>query len=166
MLSACRLRSSTIWCDPMLRAAILFAVMLGASPALADLSGRVSHVADGDTFTLAGQKVRVWGIDAPELSQRCGNAACGTAARDALEQLVRSRTVVCTQVDRDRYRRVVASCRAAGRDLGEAMVRSGNALDYRRYSRGRYRDAERAAQARRVGMWSGDFERPWDYRRR
>lgn len=150
----------------MLRAAILFAVTLGASPALADLSGRVSHVADGDTFTLAGQKVRVWGIDAPELSQRCGNAACGTAARDALEQLVRSRTVVCTQVDRDRYRRVVASCRAAGRDLGEAMVRSGNALDYRRYSRGRYRDAERAAQARRVGMWSGDFERPWDYRRR
>ena len=150
----------------MFRAAILFAVMLGASPALADVSGRVSRVHDGDTFTLAGQKVRIWGIDAPELKQQCGGVACGTAARDALQQLVRSRTVVCVQVDRDRYKRIVASCRAAGRDLGEAMVRSGNALDYRRYSRGRYRDAERAAQARRVGMWSGEFEKPWEYRRR
>ena len=117
-------------------------------------------------MTIAGQEVRIWGIDAPELKQSCGGAACGTAARDALQALVRSRTVTCVQVDRDRYKRVVASCRASGRDLGEAMVRSGNALDYRRYSRGRYRDAERAAQARRVGMWSGEFDRPWDYRRR
>lgn len=147
--------------------AALLAMVLCASPALAgDLSGRVSRVHDGDTFTLAGQKVRIWGIDAPELKQQCGGDPCGGIARDALQELVRSRTVVCTQVDRDRYKRVVASCRAAGRDLGEAMVRSGNALDYRRYSKGRYRDAERAAQARRVGMWSGEFDRPWDYRRR
>lgn len=145
--------------------ALLATLLCIASPALAgDLSGRVSRVHDGDTFTLAGQKVRLWGIDAPELKQECGGAPCGGIARDALEDLVRSRTVVCTQVDRDRYKRIVASCRAAGRDLGEAMVRSGNALDYRRYSKGRYRDAERAAQARRVGLWSGEFERPWDYR--
>jgi endonuclease YncB( thermonuclease family) len=147
--------------------AALLAVVLCASPALAgDLSGRVSRVHDGDTFTLAGKKVRLWGIDAPELKQQCGGAPCGGIARDALQELVRSRTVVCTQVDRDRYKRVVASCRAAGRDLGEAMVRSGNALDYRRYSKGRYRQAERDAQARRVGMWSGEFEKPWDHRRR
>lgn len=146
--------------------ALLAALLCAASPALAgDLSGKVSRVHDGDTMTLAGQKVRIWGIDAPELKQQCGGDACGVVARDALEDLVRSRTVVCTQVDIDRYKRVVASCRAAGRDLGEAMVRSGNALDYRRYSKGRYRDAERSAQTRRVGMWSGEFDRPWDYRR-
>ena len=146
----------------------LLAVMVcAASPTLAaELSGQVSRVYDGDTLTLAGQKVRIWGIDAPELKQQCGSAACGRAARDALQELVRSQTVVCAQVDLDRYKRVVASCQAGGLDIGEQMVRSGNALDYRRYSRGRYQDAERAARAQRAGMWSGEFDKPWEYRRR
>jgi endonuclease YncB( thermonuclease family) len=141
------------------------AVMLCATPALADLSGRVARVHDGDTLTLDGSKVRIWGIDAPELKQQCGGSACGVVARDALRDLVRGRVVTCVQVDRDRYQRVVASCAVGGADLGEQMVRSGNALDYRRYSKGRYRQAERDAENRRAGIWAGRFVPPWDWRR-
>lgn len=117
-----------------------------------------------DTLTLDGSKVRLWGIDAPELKQKCGGAACGIVARDALQALVRGRVVTCVQKDRDRYQRVVASCQVAGGDLGELMVRSGNALDYRRYSKGRYRQAERDAEAQRAGIWAGRFVAPWDWR--
>ena len=138
------------------------AILLCATPALADLSGRVANVHDGDTLTLDGSKVRLWGIDAPELKQKCGGSACGVVARDPLRDLVQGRVVTCVQVDRDRYQRVVASCQVGDTDLGEAMVRSGNALDYRRYSRGRYRQAERDAESRRVGR----FVAPWDWRRK
>jgi endonuclease YncB( thermonuclease family) len=119
-----------------------FAVLPCAMPALADLSGRVASVHDGDTLTLSGSKVRIWGIDAPELKQKCGGSACGVVARDALQELVKGRVVTCVQKDRDRYQRVVSSCQVSGADLGEQMVRSGNALDYRRYSLGRYRQAD------------------------
>ena len=136
------------------------AVLLFATPALADLSGRVASVHDGDTLTLDGSKIRIWGIDAPELKQKCG-----VVARDALQALVQGRVVTCVQKDRDRYQRVVASCAVGGADLGEAMVRSGNTLDYRRYSKGRYRQAERDAETRRAGIWAGRFVAPWDWRR-
>jgi endonuclease YncB( thermonuclease family) len=141
-------------------------VLLCATPAFADLSGRVARVHDGDTLTLDGSKVRLWGIDAPELKQKCGGTACGVVARDALQALVQGKVVTCAQKDRDRYQRVVASCQVGGADLGEAMVRSGNALDYPRYSRGRYRQAERDAEIRRAGMWAGRFVPPWEWRRK
>lgn len=151
---------------PLLPAAA-FAALLCVTPALAgDLTGRVADVHDGDTLTLNGSRVRIWGIDAPELKQKCGGSACGVVARDALRALVRGRVVTCVQKDRDRYQRVVAACAVGGRDLGEQMVRSGNALDYRRYSKGRYRQAERDAEARRAGIWSGRFVAPWDWRRK
>lgn len=145
--------------------AVLAAVLLCPTPVLADLLGRVASVHDGDTLTLDGNKVRLWGIDAPELKQKCGGTACGVVARDALREMVQGRVVTCVQKDRDRYQRVVAACAVGGRDLGEAMVRSGNALDYRRYSKGRYRQAERDAEIRRAGIWAGRFVAPWDWRR-
>jgi endonuclease YncB( thermonuclease family) len=48
-------------------------------------------------------------------------------------------------------------CTAGGRDLSEAMVRSGHALELRQYSRGRYADAEHEARNARRGLWAGDF---------
>ena len=45
------------------------------------------------------------------------------------------------------------------------MVRNGWALAYRRYSTD-YVDAEAVAEKARAGMWRGEFEKPWKWRRR
>ncbi len=69
-------------------------------------------------------------------------------------------------VTHDHYARDVATCLADERDLGEAMVRAGQARDYVRHSRGRYAAAEREARAAKRGLWAGQFEEPEAWRRR
>lgn len=122
------------------------------------------HVADGDTLTCSGVRVRLFGIDAPELhGLRCRGGdtiwACdpaalryGPAAADRLFDLTRGQ-VRCVKVDTDRYRRVVARCSGRGTpDLGRQMVRDGLARDYERYSHGDYAVEELRARRQRVGM--------------
>lgn len=130
-------------------------------------SGRV-RVVDGDSLELAGHRVRLFGIDAPESRQECRDARgrfydCGREARDALARAIGSQSVSCSPVG-ESYNRDVAICTANGRDLSEAMVRSGHALELRQHSRGRYSDAEREARVARRGLWAGDFERPSQWR--
>jgi len=80
---------------------------------------------DGDTIRHDGVVYRLWGIDAPELSDRCGDWPAGIVARDWLAALMAGRAVACQARDRDRWGRVVALCRAEGVDLSAAMVREG-----------------------------------------
>jgi endonuclease YncB( thermonuclease family) len=100
-----------------------------------------THIIDGDTLTLGNEQVRLWGIDAPEGRQVCQDAAghgfrCGDVAREHLIALIGGRSVDCRRRDRDGYGRMVAQCNVAGRDLGEAMVRAGWAVEYRQFSQG------------------------------
>ena len=75
-----------------------------------------------------------------------------------------TRHVRCTPKDRDRYKRIVALCRAGGEDIGEWMVRRGWALAYRRYSRD-YAGQEEAAEAEDAGIWGSAFMAPWKWRK-
>jgi endonuclease YncB( thermonuclease family) len=129
-----------------------------------------ARVIDGDTLDIRGQRIRLFGIDAPEREQDCRDAAsrtyaCGREAARALTSAIAGRAVTCTPVDHDRYDRDVAVCTAEGDDLGEAMVRSGHALDLARHSRRRYADAERDARDARRGLWAGPFDTPAVWRR-
>jgi endonuclease YncB( thermonuclease family) len=96
-------------------------------------------VHDGDTLTIQGQAVRLFGIDAEELDE-----PNGPRARDALRALVKGTHYVrCEPTGQKSYDRVVAICyTAAGEDLGEAMVRGGYVLDCARYSDFMYRPFE------------------------
>ena len=129
------------------------------------------RVIDGDTLHMDGKKIRLTGIDAPELHQTCRDAQarewpCGQAAKARLIELVSRGEVACTARGHDRYRRTLAVCSAGGTaDLGETLVREGHAVDYRRYTSD-YLAAEREARAARRGLWQGDFESPEDWRRR
>jgi endonuclease YncB( thermonuclease family) len=128
------------------------------------------RVVDGDTLALSdGAKIRLWGIDAPEGSQICQRDGrpweCGDDATAALEALLDGQQVACTDVDRDRYGRTVATCTVDGQDIAAAMVRQGWALDYERYSGGAYAAEQLEAEQAQRGLWSGSFVPPWEWRR-
>ena len=128
-----------------------------------------ARVIDGDTIDVAGTRIRLHGIDAPEASQSCtadGQAyPCGRQATDALARLVSGSTVRCEPLGTDRYRRTLARCRlsASNIDIESWMVREGFAVAYSRYSYDYVLDEWRARIAGR-GIWAGSFEWPWDYR--
>ena len=93
------------------------------------------RIADGDTFTgLDAEnrqvKIRLHGIDAPEAKQ-----AFGTVSRKALADLIAGKTVSVEEVDRDRYGRVVANVRVAGKLVNAEMVRAGLAWRYVQFDR-------------------------------
>lgn len=131
---------------PLIQPAILRFLMalgcafsLSAPPVTAQgqvISGVVMRVTDGDTFRLSGLDVavRVWGLDAPERKQRGG-----TAATNAMRDLIDGKTLTCVERDIDRYRRVVGQCFLEnGQDIAAAMIAAGVAREYCRYSRGFY----------------------------
>lgn len=132
-----------------------------------DFIGRVS-VIDGDTIELHGQRIRLHGIDAPESAQLCQRPSgkawrCGQQAALALADRIGRATVRCEPRDRDRYGRVIAVCFKGAEDLNRWLISAGWAVAYRRYSLD-YVTEEDSARVRNVGVWSGTFVMPWDWR--
>ncbi|MEN3974790.1 thermonuclease family protein [Emcibacter sp. SYSU 3D8] len=144
-------------------------VLFSSPAALADV-----RVHDGDTITLDGTKIRIAAIDAPELDQKCATESgrcmpCGAVSKGYLLSLLAKGAPVCVRIDTDRYGRAVATCTVNGRDIGEAMIRSGNAVAYTRYLVGdqarRYPAAEAASKKGRRGIWAGRYDMPERWRR-
>lgn len=134
------------------------------------ITGRAS-VVDGDTIEIAGQRIRLHGVDAPESWQKCqdgdgGTYRCGREAALALDQfLAASRPAHCEFVERDRYRRIVGVCfRADGIEVNRWLVANGFAVDWQRYSKGAYAATEEDARARAAGIWRGKFQLPCEAR--
>jgi endonuclease YncB( thermonuclease family) len=117
----------------MLVAAAFAATMACASP----------HIVDGDTITCSGVWVRLFGINAPELSHpdlHIAEEAGGRQASARLRELTRT-NVTCTEAGNqyDRYGRMVAKCGTDQTpDLGAEMLREGLACQWARYSRHEY----------------------------
>ncbi len=153
-----------------LAALILTATVLAlpANPALADITGR-PRIIDGDTIEIGRQRIRLFGIDAPEGRQRCtANGKpwrCGQQSTFALAGLIGKAWVRCNERDRDRYKRIVAVCYLGKKDINAWMVRNGWAVDYRRYSKGAYSAEQMQARRAQLGIWQGEFIAPWDWRR-
>lgn len=130
------------------------------------LSG-VVEVVDGDTIRLGAERVRLYGIDAPEKSQPCSiqnqTVRCGELATAALRSLAEGRTASCEPQSRDRYGRTVAICTVGSEDIGAAMVRQGMAVAYAKYST-RYVHLEQEAQSAHKGIWAGQFQSPEAWR--
>ncbi len=146
-------------------------VLLVATPACAAqvIAGRAT-VVDGDGVEVAGQKIRLFGIDAPEVDQYCSRAdgtrwRCGQYATVELDRTIAGREVACSVRDKDRYGRPVAVCRVADSDIAESQVRSGLAVAYRKFTRD-YVDEEDEARSAKRGVWAGRFDMPWDWRSR
>lgn len=124
---------------------------------------------DGDSLRFGKNDIRLLGIDAVELYQRCRDErgrewACGREAHAKLRALVGDGKVNCVSASRDRFGRALSTCSADGvADVSEAMVRSGYAVNF---MGGNYVSAEAEARAAKRGIWRGSFDRPQDWRDR
>jgi endonuclease YncB( thermonuclease family) len=124
------------------------ALMLSSPTMAADYLGKVTSVADGDTFTMESEtgkvRVRICGIDAPERGQPGYGQAAGVLAN-----MIEGKTVHCLQVgegtvcdgrskpsSRDR---IVAQCFLDKLDIAEEMAKSGTACDWPKFSGGHYK---------------------------
>lgn len=138
-----------------------------ASVARNVLTGKVVHIADGDTLTLLDasnvqHRIRLYGIDAPEHNQ-----AFGTKAKAALAGKVAGREVEVENTATDRYGRIVGKVYLDGRLINEEMVADGWAWDYVQYDRQHeFAAAESAARIARRGLWSDSAPTPpWEFRK-
>jgi endonuclease YncB( thermonuclease family) len=129
-----------------------------------------ARVIDGDTLDVGGERVRLEGIDAPELAQMCprrltGTWACGEAAAKELRRRVEGHDLSCEARGTDKYGRTLGVCFVGGRDVNALMVRHGFAWAFRKYSLSYVREEEEA-RAEHAGIWQGEAEPAWEYRRK
>ena len=137
------------------------------------LEGRVVAVTDGNTLTLLDgnrrqHKVRLAGIDAPELSQ-----PYGTRSRLRLSNLAFGKDARADCYNIDRYGRDVCTVYVHGRDVGLGQLKAGLAWWYRKHANEQlpcclteYHSAEDRAAADRLGLWQENHPTlPWQWRR-
>ena len=153
-------------------AALLF-LLWTLTAAGASLPGRVLWVTEGDTVVVLGpgnaqHKVRLAGIDAPELDQPYGRAS-----KAHLSRRVAGRFVLVDWQKQDRYGRIVGKVILTDQDMGLEQIRAGLAWHYKRYQgeqtptdRLGYAKAQEEAQDAKRGLWADENSvPPWEWRR-
>jgi endonuclease YncB( thermonuclease family) len=130
----------------------------------------VPQIVDADTVYAGAAKIRLSGIDAPEMDQVCIDASgkdwkCGIEARDQLQAFTSGRPWICELAGTDVYGRHLGSCTVGGVDVSRWLVRNGWAIAFRRYSTAYVTDEE-FARDQKHGLWSGAFIAPWEWRHR
>ncbi|MBT6414732.1 MAG: thermonuclease family protein [Candidatus Puniceispirillum sp.] len=137
-----------------------------------DIGGTVTvtRISDGDSLRSGSLRIRLFGIDAPEIKQICHNASslkwpCGVNARDRLRELVKTAAhLECRLRDTDRYGRLVMQCFANQKDISRTLVEEGMAVAYERYAK-EYIAVQAQARDAGRGMWAGTFDMPEDWRK-
>ena len=134
-----------------------------------DVKSQDVKITDGDTIKINGEKIRFSGIDAPELKQTCikqrVNVPCGITAKQILLDKIANKKIVCIREGKDQYKRTLAECFVNDESLSSYLVKRGYAFAFRKYSKKFVRD-ENYARKNKLGMWSMNFEMPWQYRKK
>ena len=147
---------------------------LALSPTVSSFAAPIigsGRVIDGDSIEVANKRIRLYGIDAPEIEQFSNNEGvaleCGKMASRFLENMIHDKKIHCVTLGTDRYRRIIAVCRLQikdGNSINRIMVKQGWALAYRKFSSA-YIDTEMEARQAQRGIWASRFVKPWDWRR-
>ncbi|WP_019223275.1 thermonuclease family protein [Bartonella rattaustraliani] len=122
-------------------------------------------IIDGDSIMISSVKIRLVGIDAPELQQSCGTKKaqypCGLEAKKYLEQLIGNQPVTCRWHKRDKYHRILATCRTKKvSNINATLVRNGWAVSYYNYP-----EEEKEARKQKKGIWQSNFQKPRKWRK-
>ena len=149
---------------------------LGEAEAAASSSAAPSGVIEGRAIALSGEMIRLQGqllhlsgIEAPDQQQTCASAdsqpwRCGEAALAALQRLAHSKKFRClTRGLPDAAGRIEANCTVDGHDVAGALVKDGHVFSTASYFGG-YAALEAEARRAGLGLWSGDADRPAEYR--
>jgi endonuclease YncB( thermonuclease family) len=106
----------------------------------------VAHVIDGDTIKIRGMKIRLAGINAPELDR-----PYGVKSKYEMVKIVKGKTVYVVPDGTTSYDRIVATCYVDGDvDIGAELVRRGLALDIPSFTGGKYTELETKEARRRI----------------
>ena len=137
----------------------------------------IAKVTDGDTIRIEEKKIRFFGIDAPEKKQQCKKPwltisfisfskdyPCGQISTDKLRKKINNKLLICKWSNKDKYNRYIAECFKGKTNINAWMVRNGYAVAYRKYSK-KFVSQEFFAKKEKLGLWSGTFMMPWDYRK-
>jgi len=148
---------------------VLIIILITPIAEAKDIIGKPTIV-DGDTLRIKEYRIRLHGIDAPEINQKClrnkNNYSCGEEAKKTLSIITKiPKEIKCKTMNKDRYGRFVAKCYSGPEDVGKLMVRLGWATAYRRYSK-EYVGDEEYARRNRIGIWEGSFITPEKWRQK
>ena len=140
----------------------------------------LAKIIDGDTVHINLKKIRLEGIDAPEIKQQCKkdflkisvyigfnftkDYSCGVVSKNKLIEKINNTEINCISTSKDRYKRYLATCYKEKINLNKWMVRRGYAVAYKRYSKDYVRD-ENYARENKLGIWQGKFIRPEKWRK-
>ena len=128
-----------------------------------------AKIIDGDTIHINFNKIRLHGIDAPEINQNCNYEGkeweCGKKSKDFLIKVINTNSVNCQVLGKDRYNRYIAVCYSNKLNLNKTMVKNGWAISYQYYSKD-YLDEEFIAKSKKLGIWKGEFIEPYLYRKK
>ena len=151
-----------------MRLAVFAILILLPVSVSAEIIGK-PRIIDGDTIDIGGKRIHLHGIDAPESDQTCRRDReiwrCGRQAALALANWIGQRPVRCEEQGRDRDGSIVAKCFVGGQDLSEWLAREGWAVAFVYFSYEVTR-AEARAKSNRRGIWAGEFDYPWQWRKR
>lgn len=130
------------------------------------VSGKVIRVSDGDTILLQSGsqriKVRMYGIDAPELKQ-----SYGEDSKNYLEKRILNKNVDVKVINEDKYGRKVGKVFYKNKDINLEMIKTGNAWFYEYHAKKEkeYRKASKSAQEQKLGLWKDkDLQNPRNFR--
>ena len=134
---------------------IMFAIFIFSLSIIAvAVSGKVIRVSDGDTILLQSGsqriKVRMYGIDAPELKQNYGEDS-----KNYLEKRILNKNVDVKVINEDKYGRKVGKVFYKNKDINLEMIKTGNAWFYEYHAKKEkeYRKASKSAQEQKLGLW-------------
>ena len=138
----------------------------------------IPRVIDGDSLEINSNKIRLFGIDAPERKQTCKktyliisflkfqrNYKCGLMVTNQLKKLINNRIIKCISKNKDRYNRYLSTCYLKKIDINSWLVENGYAFAYRRYSK-KYILEEQHAKKNKLGLWQGTFQNPEKWRKK
>ena len=157
---------------------IIFFLQLNSFAAIIE---GIPRIIDGDSLEINNNKIRLFGIDAPEIKQICKKPylvisflvslsfqkkyECGLLATNQLKKLIDNKTVKCISENKDRYNRYLSTCYLKKISINSWLVKNGYAIAYRRYSK-KYVLEEQHAEKNKLGIWQGTFQNPEEWRKK